>query len=673
MARASGPADGHDGTDQAPDLDSRIGLPEDVRATFERLPAATVCLRGPEHVVVAANAAYRAAMGKEQMIGLPVTEAIPELAGQMAFEMVDRVWATGRPEVQREWRIEVNDADGRPTEIFVDFTGTPYAGADGEVEGIIFSAEVVTERALRRRETAAQEARTRHALLEAREVVASLQHAMLPSGLPVLPEVDLAAAYLVAGTGYAAGGDWFDAVPLGDGRVALAVGDVVGHGVEASAVMSGLRAVLASALASTRDLGTAMQQLDRYAGTVAAAHAATVCVAVMDPRSTHVTYCTAGHPPPLVVDDDGATFAAPSGARPLVTGGDLSLAHLRVPRGAALVLYSDGLVERPGRSPAQATVDLARVVSSAHRGEAPGAAHVRLAERLCTTTVELLVRETGHADDVTILAAHRLDRAVDEVDVVMPASPSAIQDARVETAVLIESHHLSHTSALSFHHAVSELVTNVVEHAYRDGDGRDGPGRVRLQAGLTDDGCLRAVVSDQGRWRHRDPEHRGLGLRLVERMADHLVVTRGTSDHPGTTVTVEVAARRGAHLLGSDRPSPAAQPGTGTFSVEVHEDDGENSAATRVVVRGPVDLRAVDRLRAALVGTAGGPHDVVLDLTEVTLLSSRGVQLLDQLAAAPVTGPRLWVHAPPGTPAAHVLDLTHLEVQRLPAEGRRDV
>lgn len=668
MSDASGRPDGtgEAGAGDARHLDARVGLPEDVRATFERLPTATVCLRGPEHVVVAANAAYRAAMGKDAMIGLPVAEAIPELAGQMAFEMVDRVWATGRPEVQREWRIEVNDADGRPSEIFVDFTGTPYAGADGDIEGIIFQAEVVTERALRRREAAAQESQTRQELLEARDVVTSLQLAMLPSGLPALPEVDLAAGYLVAEADSAAGGDWFDAVALGEGRVAVVVGDVVGHGVGASAVMGGLRAVLAAALTSTGDLATALGQLDLYAGTVPDAHATTVCVAVIDPRSTRVTYCTAGHPPPLVVTRDGARFAPLSGARPLATGGHLPLAHLDLEPGAALVLYSDGLVERPGRSPAQATVDLAHVAGSAYRGEAPGAVHRRLAQRLCTTPLELLVRETGHTDDVTILAAHRLDRPVRDVDVVLPATPSAIQDARLETAILLETNHLSHTSAMAFHHAVSELVANVVEHAYVHSVAAQ-PGRLRLQAGLTPDGSLRAVVSDQGQWRHRGPEHHGLGLSLAEQLAHRLTIERGGADRPGTTAIAEVRAHRAAHLLTDVDLPVATSPGTGELSIVVH--DEEHSAhppATRVVVTGPVDLLAADQLRGALLGTAAGPYDVVLDLAGVTLLSSRGVQVIAELAAAPVTGPRLWVHAPAGTPAAHVLDLTHLAVQRLP-------
>src|SRR4249919_2602692 len=92
------------------------------------------------------------------------------------------------------------------------------------------------------------------ARLVAREIVAELQQALLPTSLPVLPRARIAARYLAAGHEQSAGGDWFDAIPLAGGSVALVVGDVVGHGVAASAAMGQLRAVLAELLAAEGDL-----------------------------------------------------------------------------------------------------------------------------------------------------------------------------------------------------------------------------------------------------------------------------------------------------------------------------------------------------------------------------------------------------------------------------------
>src|SRR5271157_2618378 len=135
-----------------------------------------------------------------------------------------------------------------------------------------------------------------------RGTVAVLQEALLPAALPVLPRARIAARYLVAWDEHAAGGDWFDAIPLADGSVALIVGDVVGHGVAAAAAMGQLRAVLAELLATEADLGHVLERADAFAaGTL--------------------RYTTCGHPPPLVIGIDGAArYLEGTGTGPLGTG-----------------------------------------------------------------------------------------------------------------------------------------------------------------------------------------------------------------------------------------------------------------------------------------------------------------------------------------------------------------
>ena len=151
-----------------------------------------------------------------------------------------------------------------------------------------------------RRTSSARDAATGDArLARAREVVMRLQGALLPSTVPLLPRVDVAASYLVAGLEQAAGGDWFDSATLPDGRVALTVGDVVGHGVEASAIMSQLRAVLAARLLEGAAILDALDAVEAFAGRVSGAFAATVCVALLDPHSGDLEYATRGHPAPL--------------------------------------------------------------------------------------------------------------------------------------------------------------------------------------------------------------------------------------------------------------------------------------------------------------------------------------------------------------------------------------
>jgi serine phosphatase RsbU (regulator of sigma subunit) len=154
-----------------------------------------------------------------------------------------------------------------------------------------------------------------------RGIVAELQEALLPTALPVLPRARIAARYLEAGHEQRAGGDWFDAIPLAGGRVALVVGDVVGHGVAASAAMGQLRAVLAELLAAGEDLGHVLRRADAFAARMPALRAATLALAVLDPAGGQLRYATCGHPPPLVIDTGGtARYLAGPGTGPLGTG-----------------------------------------------------------------------------------------------------------------------------------------------------------------------------------------------------------------------------------------------------------------------------------------------------------------------------------------------------------------
>src|SRR5262249_26291131 len=143
----------------------------------------------------------------------------------------------------------------------------------------------------------------------------------LPTALPVLPRARIAARYLVADQEQAAGGDWFDAIPLDGGRVALVVGDVVGDGGAASAAVGQPRGVLGGALAAEADLGQVLYRTDAFAARAPALRAATLTVAVLDPARGTLRYTTCGHPPPLVIAADGtARYLEGTGTGPLGTG-----------------------------------------------------------------------------------------------------------------------------------------------------------------------------------------------------------------------------------------------------------------------------------------------------------------------------------------------------------------
>ena len=187
----------------------------------------------------------------------------------------------------------------------------------------------------------------------ARGTVIILQEALLPAALPVLPGVQLAARYLVAGQDQTACGDWFDAIALPDGTVGLIVGDVVGHGVAASAAMGQLRAVLSERLMAQPNLAVVLEQVDTFAARNRALRAATLCLVLLNPGTGKLQYATCGHPPPLAVGADGSTrYLARTGMGPLGsragTRATAAPASELLAPGETLLLYSDGLIERPG-------------------------------------------------------------------------------------------------------------------------------------------------------------------------------------------------------------------------------------------------------------------------------------------------------------------------------------
>ena len=269
-----------------------------------------------------------------------------------------------------------------------------------------------------------------------RGIVAELQEALLPTALPVLPRARIAAKYLVAGQEQAAGGDWFDAIPLDGGGVALVVGDVVGHGVAASAAMGQLRAVLAELLAAEEDLGQVLRRADAFAARMPSLRAATLALAVLDPAAGTLRYTTCGHPPPLVIGVDGkARYLEGTGTGPLGTGSPPSPGDQRARPGRA----GPAVQRRPGRT---AEPDHRRGHGRAgcggcRRGREPVArapanehsADQTAAERVCQLTVELLTR-AGHADDITALAAQWLADPVPALHLSLPSERPSLTTAR---------------------------------------------------------------------------------------------------------------------------------------------------------------------------------------------------------------------------------------------------
>jgi serine phosphatase RsbU (regulator of sigma subunit) len=193
--------------------------------------------------------------------------------------------------------------------------------------------------------------RREEALAEQRAIALQLQHSLLPD-LIVPDGLAAYAGYVPAQGAMSVGGDWYDLVDLGDGCVALSMGDVAGHGLGAAATMGKLRSATRAEALRSSSPAEALTGLDRFASYLDGRPLATVAFAVLELATGELRYAVAGHPPPLLLRADGTTELLEGGRSPLLGVAPLvprAEASATVRRGDTLVLYTDGLVERPDK------------------------------------------------------------------------------------------------------------------------------------------------------------------------------------------------------------------------------------------------------------------------------------------------------------------------------------
>ena len=618
-----------------------------------QFPSFIAVYEGPDLCCVFANEAAKAIVAGREFVGLPLRQALPEFVDQRIAALVEGVYASGSPAQAREWRVQLMPPGAaEPVEVFATFDASPWRAPDGSLRGVITTGSLVTDMVQARQAARAEAAASEQRYLRAQADVATLQRTLLPSHVPVLPRTSLAAHYLVAAADHAAGGDWFDALQLPDGRLALVVGDVVGHGIEASAAMGQLRAVLRELLYASTDLDSALARLDAFAAGVPAARAATACVVLLDQGTGELQYSTLGHPPPLVAGgvDDGR-YLQPTGSGPLGTSAAAPrLGTDRLAPGELLLLFSDGLVERPGRSTTEGLDELRRLATAALANRVlPAGAPEAAVDRVCQQSVEVLTR-TGYTDDVTVLAAQL--RAVAPSPLRREVRSGAeLRALRTDLGRWLTDLGADPDDIGGLQLAVTEAVSNSLEHGYRDAGGT-----VVVDAVLDESGRLRCTVRDQGRWREppADPGYRGRGLVIISTQTDRYTIDRGSDG------TVTVLERRLHHraVLASGPDGAAVSP---LVEPDFDARTTEGSPAL-VAVRGAVDITTAERFAAALRGASrAGAVPLQLDLTGVTHLASAGVRALHQFIDGCGLGPdRLTITAPDGSPARAVLELVAL-------------
>ncbi|WP_438272491.1 SpoIIE family protein phosphatase [Streptomyces bobili] len=293
----------------------------------------------------------------------------------------------------------------------------------------------------------------------------TLQRSLLPGALPELSALEVGHRYLPAQAGV--GGDWYDVIPLPGARVALVVGDVVGHGLHAAATMGRLRTAVHNfaaldlppdeLLAHLDDLITRIDQDAAAEGDVEAVTGATCLYAVYDPVSGRCVLARAGHPGPALVSPDGSvTFPDIPVAPPLGVGGGLPVetAVLRLAADSRLVLYTDGLVEARGRD-IDTGLGMLRDALARTDGATP--------DDTCRAVLDTMLR-TRSSDDVALLVARTrlLDPdQVEEWDV--PDDPAAVSRIRAEATRRLESWGLG-GAVFTTELILSELVTNAIRY-----------------------------------------------------------------------------------------------------------------------------------------------------------------------------------------------------------------
>ncbi len=359
-----------------------------------------------------------------------------------------------------------------------------------------------------------------------RETALALQHAILgPAQLP--PR--FAVHYEPASPPLEVGGDWYDVVTLSDGRIGIVVGDCVGHGLDAASVMGQLRSACHAMLLHTADPAGTLTALDAVARDLKDAWCTTVFCAVLDPAAGELVYSSAGHPPALLAADDGLVELLEGGHGPVLgmpARRDRANATVGVGGKAALLLYTDGLVERR-HQPLDDGIAAAAKLLTEHRA-LPAR---EVADRIMTG----MAPAAGFEDDVALLVF----RPPVPLRRIFPADPGQIGTARAELRAWLADHEVPGKQAEDVLLAVGEACTNAVEHAYRP----DADGAEFSMSGQVAGDDLTITVTDHGRWRTPNPAadpFRGRGLMLMRAVMDEV---RLHHDTQGTTVAMRVKIR----------------------------------------------------------------------------------------------------------------------------------
>ena len=452
----------------------------------------------------------------QRLYGYPAAEAIgadiamlapPGDAGEISG-LLERLGRGERAEHVQVIRVV---KDGRLVD--VDVTLWPTRDLDGTITGASAIVRDISDLKRAERELTRLYEQQRHVAL-------TLQKSLM--GMPPrIPEIETAHRYLPATSGAGVGGDWFDLIPLGAGRVGVFVGDVMGRGLEAAAVMGQLRSAARSLAKTQLPPQQLMHALDAFAADLPQQQLITCCYLVVDPgpdadRGLTVTICSAGHLPVLLVTPGPGSVTVSRIAAPVsVPLGVGQIPHQQAsflaPAGSILALYTDGLVETRVSDLDQ---QIDKAAAELQTACADGLDLDKIADRVITGLLgETGQQAGGFADDVTLLLVRLPDAPLATAVTEFASDPASVPAGRRFVASLLHDWacaHVTDTATL----LTSEILTNAVVHGL-------GPVGLRL---LRTDTEIAVIVSDRGRYqpqpRQAAPtDEAGRGLSLLEMLA----------------------------------------------------------------------------------------------------------------------------------------------------------
>ncbi|HZX37824.1 MAG TPA: SpoIIE family protein phosphatase [Streptomyces sp.] len=478
--------------------DEPIGLMVEnlpVREVLDRIPALVALVHGPEHRIAYVNDAYAAAFGVRPP-GAPAREGLPELERLGLLPLLDQVLRSAKPRTVKSRKAP----DGRS----YTFTCTPVTL---EGEGVLIFAADVTDHAEAAERVRASE-RTQ------RETAVTLQRSLLPQELEQPDDLRIAATYHPGGTETAVGGDWYDVITLGGGRTALVIGDVMGRGVRAAAVMGQLRTAVRAYARLDLPPHEVLQLLDGLAAEIDANQIATCVYAVHDPNEGRLVYASAGHLPILVRDETGHVLRAdePTGP-PLGTGGWMHTSgSVPLAPGSTAVLYTDGLVERRDKDLDEGIAALEHALV-----DATGTPQV-----VCDRLVRAAGVKADHDDDVAVLVLQHPARTGPDGELFRNAAlellggVEAAPRARAFASGVLTSWRFSRELHDLGVLAASELVANSLQH---------GTPPMRLRLRRTDRRLIVEVTDGDDhlpRRRRAEPgDENGRGIAIIATIASN--------------------------------------------------------------------------------------------------------------------------------------------------------